>query len=277
MIMKKKSTFITKMSIWFFLFFLGYSLSFLYLSDSHVDRALLKPSFNDIFGTDDLGRSFFWVITRALGNSMLLSILAIGVCLGLSFLFSLGVQIFLKGRDYVPFRILEGFDMIPGFIWISFVMVFVGRNFTDVGRFMLLAFLVGVGSFPRMYRTIRGYMISLYKLNYIEGGRALGLSEGQVLRRYIIPELFFLIYPVLIQVWMNVLVSEGYLSFLGVGLRPTTFTLGSLLNRGWHYYNYAPHLFWIPSLLLVTIILLSRRKMRASLAGGPLKAQETDQ
>jgi peptide/nickel transport system permease protein len=157
------------------------------------------------------------------------------------------------------------------------VLLLVGQNLSDFGRFLFLGFLLGLNHFPKAYRNIRGYLKTIYKLNYIEGGKAIGLTHRQVLLRYVLPELSFLSYPILVQTWMSILLSEGYLSFLGIGLRTTTPTLGSLLNRGWHYYFYSPHLFLIPGLLTLLIIFLIRSKLRASLSGGPLKAQETDQ
>jgi ABC-type dipeptide/oligopeptide/nickel transport system permease subunit len=251
--------------------------SYFGLDQKELSQALMSPSFFHIFGTDDLGRSFFWVLIRGLGNSILLSSISLGIVFIFIFVTTLVVQKSFQGRDIEIFKILEILDVIPGVIWISIVLLLYGQKLSDLGRFFFLGFLLALNHFPKTYRNIRGYLKTIYKLDYIEGGRAIGLTERQVLLRYVLPELTFLSYPMLVQTWMGIFLSEGYLSFLGVGLRTTTPTIGSLLNRGWHYYLYSPHLFLIPGFVTMLMIFLIRTKLRASLSGGPLKAQETDQ
>lgn len=255
-----------------------YVLSFWFLDTSVGDlqQVLQSPSFEFVFGTDDLGRSFFWIFFRGMGNSFILSLLSL-ITLFLLILGFLCLSRFRESSGSVGFKWLQALDSIPGVIWISLIMIVAGVNLSDPGRFILLAVLLGVNQFPRVYRSIRGFLLSTYQQNYLEGARAIGLTELQIFIRYVVPEVAFLSYPIWIQAWIQTLLSEGYLSFLGVGLRPTTLSLGSLMNRGWHYYLVTPYMLVLPSLFLTLALFLIRYKLRASLAGGPLKAQETDQ
>jgi len=261
----------------FFMISFLYLLSFFFVQDPETSLALQSPSWSFVFGTDDLGRSFFWILSRAIGNSMVLSALSLSIALLFSCATILLVKSHKKNSEGALFSVIQVLDTIPGFIWISVIMTLVGKDLPDGSLFILLSILMGLNYYPKTYRSMRGYLKSIYNLGYIEGGRAIGLSEKQILVRYIVPELFYLIYPVLVQTGISLLLAEGYLSFLGLGLRSTSFTLGSILNRGWYYLIHSPHLFWIPSLFLMLLIFLIRTKLRASLSGGPLKAQETDQ
>jgi ABC-type dipeptide/oligopeptide/nickel transport system permease subunit len=232
---------------------------------------------NFIFGTDDLGHSFFWVLIQGFVHSCVLGF--VGVIFLICFiLFIAGVSgDIYKEHGSQVFRLIQALDLVPGVIWISLVMITCGVGLSEISRFFLLTLLLAIHHLPPVYRSLRGYFVSTLKYNYIEGARAIGLTEFQILIRHIFPEVMYISYPILIQAWIQIILSEGYLSFLGIGLRPTTYSLGSLMNRGWHYFLVAPHLLLIPGGCLTAFLLLVRTKLRASLSGGPLRAQETDQ
>jgi len=261
----------------FLIFFGLYFLSWFRVEKASLDQALKPPSLNFIFGTDDLGRSFFWSLIQGFVHSCLIGFF------GLSFIVCCVVIILgvtrdiYKGQDSGVFRLIQTIDLIPGVIWIGLVMISVGGGLSEIARFFLLTISIAIHHLPKVYRSIRGYFISTLKFDYIEGARAIGLSEFQILIRHVCPDVIYLSYPILIQAWVQIILSEGYLSFLGIGLRPTTYSLGSLMNRGWHYFLVAPHLLLIPGLCLTLFLFLIRSKLRASLSGGPLKTQETDQ
>jgi ABC-type dipeptide/oligopeptide/nickel transport system permease subunit len=211
-----------------------------------------------------------------LGNSFVLSFMSmIVICCVLVVV--LGLSIFHQRRDFFLFKIVEVLDLLPGMIWLSLLMVMVGSLLSEGERFLFLSILLGLYHFPKVYRKIRGYVRVVTQRSFIEGAKALGLGNFHILYRHVMPEVWHLSYPIILQTWIQVILSESFVSFLGVGLRPTTLTMGSILHRGWSYFLTHPHLFVLPGLFLTLIFLMFRRKMRASLEGGPLKAQETVQ
>jgi oligopeptide transport system permease protein len=79
---------------------------------------------------------------------------------------------------------------------------------------------------------VRGQVLTLKTLNFVEASRALGASEARILFRHILPNLFGII---IVYVMLNVpaiILYESFLSYLGLGIQPPQASLGSLIAEG---------------------------------------------
>ena len=102
---------------------------------------------------------------------------------------------------------------------------------------------------------MRGVVLSLKALDYVEAARALGASHGRILLRHLLPNA---LGPLLIQTSLQMAVAILFaagLGFLGLGARPPEPEWGLMLARGREYLAVAPHVATFPGLAIVGLVL----------------------
>ena len=120
---------------------------------------------------------------------------------------------------------------------------------------------IGLVSWLTMARVVRGQVLSLRSLPYIEACRALGLKERRIFLRHILPNL---IGPITVYATLTVpsaILQESFLSFLGVGVNPPLATWGSLASEGVEQLSPLHFYWWLLvfpcALLAVTLLSLN--------------------
>jgi peptide/nickel transport system permease protein len=114
---------------------------------------------------------------------------------------------------------------------------------------------VGIAAVPIYARLVRGVVLSLKSLDYVEAARALGASHARILLRHILPNaLTPLLIQTSLQMAIAILFAAG-LGFLGLGARPPEPEWGLMLARGREYLAVAPHVATFPGLAIVGLVL----------------------
>src|SRR5690606_15065981 len=104
-------------------------------------------------------------------------------------------------------------------------------------------------------RLVRGQVLLLRELGYVEASRVLGGKPHWIIAKHILPNL---ISPLMVMITLNfpgVLLMEAGLSFLGVGVQPPTSSLGKMIGDGRDYLINAPWIALVPSVVVVLITL----------------------
>jgi len=118
------------------------------------------------------------------------------------------------------------------------------------GIFLALSVVGWVG----LARLVRGQVLQVREMLYVEGARALGASPWRIVVRHIFPNILGPIIVMLtFQIPSNIL-FESFLSFIGLGLQPPYSSWGVLANDGWRAKSY-PHLILFPGLALFLTML----------------------
>jgi ABC-type dipeptide/oligopeptide/nickel transport system permease subunit len=120
-------------------------------------------------------------------------------------------------------------------IWIDFVLVF--------GSMALI-------SWPPYARIVRAQVLSIRTRPYVMAARALGLTNGIILRRYIVPNA---LGPLIVAVSAGLgtaMVLESAFSFLGVGVNPPVPSWGNMISDGLRVWQHYPHLLAAPAAVL---------------------------
>jgi oligopeptide transport system permease protein len=105
-------------------------------------------------------------------------------------------------------------------------MVFFGRNI------FLLFFAIGAVEWLTMARIVRGQVLSVKRMEFIEAARTLGFGRCRIIFRHIIPNI---LGPVIVYTTLtipSVMLLEAFLSFLGLGVQPPMSSLGVLIKNG---------------------------------------------
>ncbi len=213
-----------------------FDLATLDLADSHLPPAWLADGRAAyLLGTDDQGRDILSVllhgarISLMVGlSSVVLSVL-IGVSVGL-------VSGFMGGLvDTLLMRLCDVMLSFPP-ILVALLVDGVGRlvfpQARDALAFGVLIFALTFTEWVRYARTVRGATLVERHKEYVQAARLVGLSRWRLLRRHVLPNV---LGPVLVLATLQVgqaIITEATLSFLGVGVPPTTPSLGTLIRIG---------------------------------------------
>lgn len=201
-------------------------------------------------GTDNIGRD---LLSRCLyGIRTSFGIAALGLifsaCLGIA----IGIASGLGGPvvDRILMTVVDVFITLPNLLLLLCGIALLG---TDI---WVLVLMIGLIKWEGYARLVRGQVLSLRELGYVEASRALGASGWRIGTRHILPNLASPLIVILTLAFPGVLLMEAGLSFLGVGVQPPTASLGRMIGEGRDYLINAWWISGMPSLLIVTITLL---------------------
>jgi len=237
-----------------------FNLATLELSD-----ARLPPAWEDegkakyLLGTDDQGRDILSAlmygarISLFVGfASVLLSVL-VGVSLGL-------LSGFVGGKtDAIIMRICDVMLSFPS-ILIALLIDGVGRamfpNAHETLAFAVLIIAISLTGWVQYARTVRGSTLVERNKEYVQAARVIGVAPLRIMARHVLPNV---LGPVLVLATIQVasaIIIEATLSFLGVGVPPTSPSLGTLIRVGNDFLFSGE--WWItifPGLMLILIAL----------------------
>ena len=192
-----------------------------------------------LLGTDDQGRDILSAILYGSRISLLVGLasvffsLVIGVTLGL-------ISGYAGGRiDSVIMRIADVQLSFPA-ILIALLVDGIARGLLprdaqDSLSLYVLIFAIGISGWVQYARTVRGATMVERNKEYVQAARLIGMRSFTVLRRHILPNVMG---PVLVIATIHLavaIITEATLSFLGVGIPPTTPSLGTLIRIGNSY------------------------------------------
>jgi ABC-type dipeptide/oligopeptide/nickel transport system permease subunit len=210
---------------------------------------LSPPSVEHWMGTDRLGRDLF---SRLLYGARISMVVGIGTAL-MALVFGTfygAVSGYIGGRvDNVLMRVVDVAYSLPDLLLIILIMVLIGRG--AVGIFLALT----VVSWVTVARIIRGEVLRLRELSYIEAARAIGVSHSRILLFHILPSTFGVLIVTLTLRIPAAILAESTLSFIGLGITPPAASWGSLANEGWAAMKFYPHLILFPGVVIFVTIL----------------------
>lgn len=210
---------------------------------------LSPPSGTHPFGTDAIGYDIF---SRILAGARLslgtaVSVLVIALVIGLP----LGAISGLAGGwvDEIIMRITDMFLAFPALILALAIAATLGPGLTSAAIALSMAF------WPWYARLMRGQVLSLKGLDYVEAARALGVSSGGLMRRHIFPNA---LSPILVELSMDIgyaALSTASLSFIGLGAQPPSPEWGAMIVAGRDYLRTAWWTCAFPGLALTLTVL----------------------
>lgn len=212
-------------------------------------RAREGPTWDSPLGRDELGRD---ILSRIIyGARISLWIGFIAVAIGVAFGVPLGaVSGYYSGRfDIIVQRLVDIMLAFPGLLLAIVLISILGVGLSNV----MVA--VGVASIPTYVRLVRGSVLTVREMDYILAARALGMSDGRIIFRHILPNcLAPIIVQSTLQIATAILFAAG-LGFLGLGAKPPMPEWGVMLSTGRDYLRDWPHIATFPGLAIMLSVL----------------------
>ncbi|MHB0953095.1 MAG: ABC transporter permease [Allorhizobium sp.] len=200
------------------------------------------------FGTDSNGRDLLVRVMLGGQISIAVGLAASLVSLGIGVIYG-ATSGYLGGRvDNVMMRLVEILYSLPFVFLVVVMVVFFGRSI------VLIFIVIGAVQWLEMARIVRGQTLSLKRREFVGAAQALGLTDWQIIRRHIIPNT---IGPVIVFVTVvvpHVILTESFLSFLGLGVQAPLASWGSLISEGAANMQSAPWLLIFPAIFFVVTL-----------------------
>jgi peptide/nickel transport system permease protein len=207
------------------------------------------PSPAHWFGLDELGRDIFARLLVGARISLLVGAVVVGISASVGTLLGSIAGYYGGIVDDVVSRVSDVLMAFPGLLLAIAVVAVLGPSLTNV---VLALTLIGWVSYARV---IRGQVLRVRELEYVQAARALGAATPRILAKHIVPAA---VPALIVQATLGMggaILAEASLSFLGLGVQPPTPSWGTMLNYGRSHLLDAPHLTIFPGLAIAVLVL----------------------
>jgi peptide/nickel transport system permease protein len=213
------------------------------------DHALRAPTWDQPFGMDDLGRSILSRVAHAYRVSLGVALASVALALLVGLPLGLVAGYAEGALDQLIMRPLDVLMAFPAILLAIALMSVFGTGV------VLVAASLAVVYTPIVARVVRAAVLAVKAEIYVDGARALGAPARRLVLRHILPNAAT---PVLVQASVLMAIAilvEASLSFLGVGVRPPTPSLGLMLADGRGFMVQAPWMVIFPGLAIMAAVL----------------------
>jgi peptide/nickel transport system permease protein len=220
-----------------------------YDPNAHDFAFLEAPSGTHILGTDDLGRDLFTRIIYGARISLFVGLVTVVTSMVIGVLLGLLAGYYGGWIDNLIMRYIDLQWAFPNFIIAVYLVAVFGTGLSNVIVAVTLAFL------DDFARIARGMALTIRELEYVVAARALGASDMRILLLHIMPNA---VAPVIVLATISVsyaILAEAGLSFLGLGVKPSTPTWGLILSDARSFFSRAWWLAVFPGLAIMLTVL----------------------
>lgn len=210
---------------------------------------LAPPSAAHWFGTDELGRDALSRILYGARASLFVGFVSVAGSLVVGTLAGLTAGFLGRMVDALIMRVMDVIFAFPSILLALAITAALGPSLGNA----ILA--IAVVNLPIFARIARAQALVLRELEFVEAKRALGFGSPHILFRTILPNA---LPPVIVQgslLFATAIITESYLSFLGLGVQPPTPTWGNMLRNAIGFLDLAPWLAWFPGLAIFVTVL----------------------
>ncbi|MEK6796719.1 MAG: ABC transporter permease [Spirochaetota bacterium] len=190
-----------------------------------LSMRLMPPSLNHPLGTDELGRDVFARMIHGMTVSLSVGIVATFLSIVLGVFFGALAGYFGGWVDAVISRMIEVIICFPRFfIFLAIIAMFK----PDI---ILVMLVIGFFDWPGIARLVRGEVLAIKKMEYVEAARVIGAGDASIILRHILPNA---ITPVLVTLAFGIagaILAEASLSFLGMGVQPPLASWGQIMEK----------------------------------------------
>ncbi|MCS6871685.1 MAG: ABC transporter permease [Anaerolineae bacterium] len=229
----------------------------------NVRNRLQAPSERSPFGTDQLGQD---VLARAIyggqlslligTSAMFLSIL-IGTLIGALAGYYGGIV------DNLLMRFTEAVMTIPRLFLLLVLAKYFGGRMPSLpffgrelsGGVLVVVVVIGITSWTSLARIVRAQILSLKNMEFVMAAESLGVPRRRILWRHLLPNTLASIIVSATLGIAGAILSESYVSFLGLGVDAKTPTWGNMMQMGYRYISTAPWMWIFPGVLIVISVL----------------------
>ncbi len=209
-----------------------------------------------IFGTDKVGQDVLYLSLKSIRTGLLIGTLTTLVMLPVAVL--LGILAGYVGGwvDDVIQYLYTTLSSIPGVLLIAAAVLmmqvvidthpewFATTAERADARLLALCLILGVTSWTGLARLMRGETLKLRELEFVQAAQAFGVGRFAIMRRHILPNLMHIVLIALVMDFSGLVLAEAVLSYVGVGVDPSTISFGTMINTARMELAREPMVWW---------------------------------
>jgi peptide/nickel transport system permease protein len=195
-----------------------------------------------VLGTDKVGEDVFYQSLKSIRTGLVIGTLTTMMMLPLAI--GLGIMAgFFRGwvDDLIQF-IYTTLNSIPGVLLIAasilMVQVYMSNHpeqFTSLlvradMRLLFLCMILGVTSWTGLCRMLRAETLKLREMEFVLAAESLGVTRGMILFRHILPNVMHIVLISVVLDFSALVLAEAVLSYINIGVDPTTYSWGNMIN-----------------------------------------------
>lgn len=190
-----------------------------------LDEPLQSPSLDHLFGTDYLGRDIFARVLYGMRVSLLVGISAAFLAVALGALVGLTAGYYGGLVDSVLMRLVDTIYSPPETILLMVLVTMFPRSVWTIIMAISLTHWMSTA------RLVRSDTLSIRQRPFVESAVSLGAGDGYILFRHILPNLLYITVVSVTLMTAHAILTESFLSFLGLGIPPHLPSWGNMLNE----------------------------------------------
>ena len=241
--------------------------------------AAIWPAYH-VLGTDRTGNDVLYQALKSVRTAVVIGSLATLATLPFAIAFGILAGYFKGWVDDAIQYLYTVLSSIPGVLLIAAFVLMIqvwidkhpelyetGLERADV-RLMLLCVILGVTGWATLCRLLRAETLKLSELDYVQAARAFGVSHLGIMRRHIFPNLMHVVLIVAVLDFSALVLYEAVLSYVGVGVDPSTPSFGSMFNLARTEMSRDPPVWWN---LLAAFVFMLALVLSANLFAGAVR------
>jgi peptide/nickel transport system permease protein len=195
-----------------------------------------------VFGTDKVGKDVLYQAIKSIRTGLVIGTLTTLVMLPFAVFLGMMAGYFRGWVDDIIQYLYTTLNSIPGVLLIA-AAVLMMQVYMDTHpelfetmaeradmRLLFLCLILGITSWTGLCRLLRGETLKLRELDYVQAANAFGVSRLVIMVRHLLPNLMHLVLIAVVIDFSGLVLAEAVLSYVGVGVDPTTMSWGNMIN-----------------------------------------------
>ncbi|MGB3942669.1 MAG: ABC transporter permease [Candidatus Manganitrophaceae bacterium] len=195
-----------------------------------------------LFGTDKVGQDVLYLSLKGIRTGLVIGTVTTLVTLPFAILLGIAAGYFRGWVDDLIQYVYTTLSSVPGVLLIAasvlILQAYMDRHsnaFTSVTqradvRLLFLCIILGITGWIGLCRLLRGETLKLREMDYVQAAIALGVGNGTILIRHILPNVMHLVLISAVLDFSGLVLAEAVLSYVGVGVDPAMISWGNMIN-----------------------------------------------
>jgi peptide/nickel transport system permease protein len=195
-----------------------------------------------VLGTDKVGADVLYQSLKSIRTGLLIGTLTTFATLPLALGFGILAGYFRGWVDDAIQYLYTTLNAVPGVLLIAAAMLvmqgYMARHEAEFAslalrsdfRLLALCLILGLTSWTGLCRLLRAETLKLREMEYVQAARVLGVRQGAILFRHILPNLFHLVLISVTLDFSSLVLAEAVLSYINIGVDPTMESWGNMIN-----------------------------------------------
>lgn len=209
-----------------------------------------------VFGTDKVGQDVLYQVLKSIRTALVIGLVTTLVTLPLGVVLGIVAGYFRGWVDDVIQYLYTTLNSIPGVLLIAAAVLMMqvvidthpqwfatAAERADL-RLLALCFILGLTSWTGLARLLRGEVMKLRELEYVQAAQAFGVSDLRIIARHLLPNVMHIVIIALVMDFSGLVLAEAVLSYVGIGVDPTMTSFGTMINNARMELGREPVVWW---------------------------------